>query len=108
MIHLTTKNGGSETHQKKMVVGLPGIISLGFQTPLGLDVFGGPPKNPKPKRPNLSRYDWKTGRNVKSLTAAWYTKQPFFNVLIWNHPIETTIKNWLFGVPAVSLRTLSF
>ena len=24
----------------------------------------------------------------------------FFNVMIWNYPIETTIKKWLFGVPA--------
>ena len=22
-----------------------------------------------------------------------------FYVMIWNHPIETTIRNWLFGVP---------
>ena len=22
-----------------------------------------------------------------------------FFVMIWNHPVETTIKNWLFGVP---------
>jgi len=22
-----------------------------------------------------------------------------FYVMIWNHPVETTIKNWLFGVP---------
>ena len=39
----------------------------------------------------------------------WYPKQPFFNeclvkqpifyVMIWNHPIEPTIKNWFFGVP---------
>ena len=26
-------------------------------------------------------------------------KQPFAYIKIWNHPIETTIKNWLFGVP---------
>jgi len=25
-----------------------------------------------------------------------------FYVEIWNHPIETTIKNWLFGVPGKS------
>ena len=40
----------------------------------------------------------------------WYAKQPFFNgclvkqpffyVMIWNHPIETTIWNRLFGVPS--------
>ena len=24
-----------------------------------------------------------------------------FHVKIWNHPIETTISNWLFGVPGV-------
>ena len=28
-------------------------------------------------------------------------KQPFFHVKIWNHPIETTIKNYLFQVPGV-------
>ena len=28
-------------------------------------------------------------------------KQPFFYVMIWSHPIETTTKNWLFGVPGV-------
>jgi len=30
--------------------------------------------------------------------------QPFFNVMIWFiiHPVETTIENWLFGVPGVS------
>ena len=22
-----------------------------------------------------------------------------FYEMIWNHPVETTIKNWLFGVP---------
>ena len=26
-------------------------------------------------------------------------KQPFVYVMIWNHPVETTIKNWLFEVP---------
>ena len=36
-----------------------------------------------------------------------------FHVMIWNHPIETTITNWLFGVPgwnvlsAESLRKMS-
>jgi len=24
-----------------------------------------------------------------------------FYVMIWNHPVETTIKNWLFGVPGL-------
>jgi len=24
-----------------------------------------------------------------------------FYVMIWNHPIETTIKNWLLGVPVI-------
>ena len=44
---------------------------------------------------------------------AWYPKQPFFNgcLVISNHflcndlvhhPIETTIKNWLFGLQGVS------
>ena len=28
-------------------------------------------------------------------------KQPFVYVMIWNQPIETTIKNWLFGVPGI-------
>jgi len=22
-----------------------------------------------------------------------------FYLMIWNHPVETTMKNWLFGVP---------
>ena len=25
----------------------------------------------------------------------------FFTVMIWNHPLETTIKKWLFGVPGL-------
>ena len=29
-------------------------------------------------------------------------KQPSFYVMIWNHPVEATIKNWLFGVPGGS------
>ena len=28
-----------------------------------------------------------------------------FYVMIWNHPIETTIKNWLFGVPGIYIYT---
>ena len=28
-------------------------------------------------------------------------KQPFFYVMIWNQPIETTIRNWLFGVAGI-------
>jgi len=26
-----------------------------------------------------------------------------FYVMIWNHPVETTIKNWLFGLPGALL-----
>ena len=26
-----------------------------------------------------------------------------FCVMIWNHPIETTIKNWLSGVPGMGV-----
>ena len=43
---------------------------------------------------------------------SWHPKQPFFNwclvkqpffyVMIWNHPIQTTIKTWLFGLPGLS------
>ena len=29
-------------------------------------------------------------------------KQPFPNIKIWNHPIETIIYKWLFGVPGVN------
>ena len=30
----------------------------------------------------------------------WKISQQFFDVVIWNHPVETTIKKtWLFGVP---------
>ena len=49
--------------------------------------------------------------------STWYPKQPFFNgclvkqpffyVMIWNHPVETTIKNWLFGVPGNNLSSFS-
>ena len=28
-------------------------------------------------------------------------KQPFFYVMIWNHPIETTIYKWMFQVPGI-------
>jgi len=27
-----------------------------------------------------------------------------FYVMIWNHPVETTIKKWLFGVPGWYLK----
>ena len=48
---------------------------------------------------------------------AWYPKQPLclwmemvkqpsFYVMIWNHPVEATIKNWLFGVPGGSICVL--
>ena len=32
-------------------------------------------------------------------------KQPFFYIKIWNHPIETTIYKWLFGVPGAYIHT---
>ncbi len=28
-----------------------------------------------------------------------FGETPIFHVKVWNHPIKTTIKKWLFGVP---------
>ena len=42
--------------------------------------------------------------NNHFLMDVWWNNH--FYVEIWNHPIETTIKNWLFGVPCVDIHTL--
>jgi len=55
----------------------------------------------------------KSSRCVKHIPT-WNLKQHFFywmlgetpivHVKIWNHPIETTIYEWLFGVPGTDLQ----
>ena len=55
---------------------------------------------------------------LASLTATWYPKQPVFKwmfgettifyVMIWNHPIETTIYTQMFQVPGYCTSTQSF
>ena len=53
----------------------------------------------------------KTHGNPKGtkIQPAWYPKQRMFGettifyVMIWNHPVETTIKNWMFGIPGGNL-----
>ena len=32
--------------------------------------------------------------------------QPFFNAMIWNHPIETTISKWMFQVPGIYILSI--
>ena len=49
--------------------------------------------------------------NNSGVTHTWNSKQPFFkrmfgettifHVKVWNHPIETTTKKWLFQVPGI-------
>ena len=42
----------------------------------------------------------KSGETTIFCMHLWW-KNHFFNVMIWNHSIETAIKNWLFGVPGI-------
>ena len=47
------------------------------------------------------KYTWYPETTIFYMDGWW--QQQFFNVMIWNHPVETTIKNGLFGVPGRKL-----
>ena len=79
--------------------------------------FWNPWISPLPRR-DLNRpplqASWKVGKeqnpSIRSMYGTWNPKQPFiwmfgettiFYIEIWNHPIETSIDKWLFGVPGM-------
>ena len=80
----------------------PGSPRLGVTD----QIHGGNPGGGESKRPSE---DSRKHAAKFLFVHSWYpkqpssngclAKQPFLYVMIWNHPVETTIKNWLFGVP---------
>ena len=52
-------------------------------------------------------HKWSTRYPKQPFFNGCLVKQPFFYVMIWNHPVETTIKNWLFGVPGNNFASFS-